>query len=69
MRPFVFFFTFFSFFSAAALVSARTETIDNYDTRIDYNGKWKTVSLRVTCVARSILIFDSPRVAFKEIPQ
>ena len=60
MRPFVFFFTFFSFFSAAALVTARTETINGLDKQINFDGNWNIVSLRVTCVARSILISIHP---------
>jgi len=63
MRPFVSFFTFFSFFSAAALVTARTETISSLDKRISYdNPLWRKVSLRVTWVARSILIFDLSQI-------
>ena len=60
MRPFVFFFTFFSFFSAAALVAARTETISGKDKQIKFDGNWRNVSLRVTCVAGSILILIHP---------
>ena len=56
MRPFVSFFTFISFFLAAALVAARTETISSPDKRIRFEGPWQDVSIRVTWVARSVLI-------------
>jgi len=51
MRPFVFFLTLFSLFSAAALVVARTETISSRDMRISYEGDWRNVSIRATWVA------------------
>ena len=57
MRPFVFFLTFVSFFLAANLVVARTETIGIPDKRILFEGPWQDVSLRVIWVARSVLIF------------
>jgi len=47
MRPFLFFSTFFSLFSAAALVAADyTETITNEDKRLSFVGNtWRNVSL------------------------
>jgi hypothetical protein len=67
MRPFVSFITFFSFFLAAALVAARTEIISSQDEQIKYGGEWRQVSPLVTWVARSILIFDPPRLNFLEV--
>jgi len=68
MRPFVSFFTFFSFFSVAALVAARTDIISSLDKQITYAGaNWRTVSLRVTWVARYILTFDLPRLTLLEV--
>jgi hypothetical protein len=67
MRSFGFFFTFFSFFLAAALVAARTEIITSQDPQILYNGEWRTVSPLVTWVARSILIFGLPRLILLEV--
>jgi hypothetical protein len=60
MRPFFFFFTFFSFFWAAGLVASRTEIITSQDKQIAYEGIWRNVSPRVTWVARSILILVHP---------
>ena len=37
---------FLSFFSAAALVLARTETISGQDKQINFDGKWRNVGLR-----------------------